>query len=101
MTDFSLPKMQMPAGPQLPVATPEQRQKINEAAQSFEGQLMSQLMQPMFDGLSSTPPFGGGAGESTFRSFLTEAIGKQTAKAGGIGLAKYVSAEMLRMQGLQ
>lgn len=93
--------MVMPPRPQLPLATPEQRAKINDAAQAFEGQLLSLMMQPMFEGLSTTPPFGGGAGESTFRSFLIEAIGKQTAKAGGIGLAKSVSAEMLKMQGLQ
>jgi Rod binding domain-containing protein len=93
--------MVMPAQAQRPLATPEQRQKINDAAQAFEGQLLSLMMQPMFEGLSSTPPFGGGAGESTFRSFLVEAIGKQTAKAGGIGLARTVSAEMLKMQGLQ
>lgn len=93
--------MTLPAAPQRPLATPEQRQKINDAAQAFEGQLLSLMMQPMFEGLASTPPFGGGAGESTFRSFLVEAIGKQTAKAGGIGLARTVSAEMLKMQGLQ
>jgi Rod binding domain-containing protein len=93
--------MVMPAAPQLPLATPTQRAKINEAAQAFEGQLLSLLMQPMFENLSTTPPFGGGSGESTFRSFLVEAIGKQTAKAGGIGLAHSVSAEMLKMQGLQ
>jgi Rod binding domain-containing protein len=93
--------MMLPARPQLPVATPEQRGRINDAAQAFEGQLLSLMMQPMFEGLSSAPPFGGGAGESTYRSFLVEAIGKQTAKAGGIGLAHTVSAEMLKMQGLQ
>lgn len=93
--------MVMPPAPQLPLATPEQRGKINEAAQAFEGQLLSLLMQPMFENLSSSPPFGGGPGESTFRSFLVDAIGKQTAKAGGIGLAHQVSLEMLKMQGLQ
>lgn len=93
--------MTLPAAPQRPLATPEQRAKINDAAQAFEGQLLSLMMQPMFEGLSTTPPFGGGDGESTYRSFLVEAIGKQTAKAGGVGLAHTVSAEMLKMQGLQ
>jgi Rod binding domain-containing protein len=93
--------MIIPAGPQLPVATPQQRARIDEAAQAFEGQLLSLMMQPMFEGLSTAPPFGGGAGESTFRSFLMDAIGKQTARSGGVGLAKVVSAEMLKLQGLQ
>ena len=44
---------------------------------------------------------GGGQGEATFRSFMMEAIGKQTARSGGLGLAKSVTAEMLKMQGLQ
>jgi Rod binding domain-containing protein len=93
--------MTLPAAPQLPAATAEQRRKIEASAQSFEGQLISQMLQPMFEGLSTEAPFGGGAGEATFRSFMLEAIGKQTAKAGGLGLAKSVTAEMLRMQGLQ
>ena len=101
MTDYSFARMDMPAGPQLPTATPEQRRKIEASAQSFEGQLISQMLQPMFAGLKTEAPFGGGQGEATFRSFMLEAIGKQTAKAGGLGLAKTVTAEMLKMQGLQ
>lgn len=101
MTDFSFPKMDMPATQQLPTATPEQRRKIEASAQDFEGQLISQMLQPMFEGLSTEAPFGGGQGEATFRSFMMEAIGKQTARSGGLGLAKSVTAEMLKMQGLQ
>ena len=35
-----------------------------------------------------------------FRSFLTDALAKQTVKAGGIGLADTVQREMLKLQGL-
>ena len=59
------------------------------------------MMQPMFDGLQTDGPFGGGEGEETFKAFLVEAIGKQMAKAGGVGLADPVAREMLKMQGLQ
>jgi Rod binding domain-containing protein len=93
--------MKLPQQPQLPTATPEQRKKIETSAQAFEGQLISQLLQPMFAGLKTDAPFGGGEGEATFRSFMLEAIGKQTAKSGGLHLAKAVTAEMLKMQGLQ
>ncbi len=58
-------------------------------------------MQPMFEGLSSDGPFGGGQAESTYRSFMLDAVAKQTAKAGGIGVAAPVMREMLRLQGLQ
>jgi hypothetical protein len=55
----------------------------------------------MFEGLSDSGPFGGGEGASTYRSFLVDAVGKQIAKAGGIGLAQPVMTEMLRLQGLR
>ncbi len=89
------------ATPPLPLATPEQRAKIKGAAQAFEAQLLSQLMQPMFEGLSTAAPFGGGEGEDTYKSFLIDAFAKQTAKAGGVGVAPVVMHEMLKLQGLQ
>jgi len=92
--------MTLSAAPQLPLATPEQRRRIQATAQDFEGQLLGLLMQPMFDGLQTDGPFGGGQSEGTYRAFLVEAIGKQVAKAGGVGLADPVAREMLKMQGL-
>jgi len=88
-----------PAGP--PLASPAQRAKIQASAQAFEAQLLSLMMKPMFEGLNTSGPFGGGMGEETFRGFLLDAIGKQVAKAGGVGLAAPVTREMLKMQGLQ
>ncbi|HEX8233143.1 MAG TPA: rod-binding protein [Caulobacteraceae bacterium] len=76
------------------------RTRIRETAEKFEAQLLSQMMQPMFANLSSEAPFGGGAGESTWRGFLVEEMGKQMARSGGVGLAAPVQREMLRMQGL-
>ena len=87
--------------PPLPKATPEQRARISSTAQAFEAQLLSQMFQPMFEGVSTDAPFGGGEAEKTIRSFLIDAFAKQTAKAGGIGLAHSVMSEMLKLQGLQ
>ena len=87
--------------PPLKVATPEQRTKIHDTAEAFEAQLLSMMMQPMFKGLQTDGPFGGGQGEESYRSFLVDAVGKQTASHGGIGLAAPVMREMLKMQGLQ
>jgi Rod binding domain-containing protein len=84
----------------LPTATPAQRAKIEGAAHDFEAQLVGLMLQPMFEGLSTDGPFGGGEAEGTYRSFMADAIGKQVAKAGGIGVAAPVAREMLRMQGL-
>ena len=43
----------------------------------------------------------GGEAEGTWRGFLVEAMAKQTVKAGGIGLADQVVAQMLKMQEAQ
>ena len=87
--------------PPLAVATPEQRAKVHATAEAFESQLLSLMMQPMFKGLHTDGAFGGGQGEEAYRSFLVDAVAKQTAKHGGIGLAAPVMREMLKMQGLQ
>jgi len=87
----------------LPLATPAQRKKAADAAEAFEAQMLSSLLQPMFAGASTSTkaPFGGGEAEQTYKSFMADAIAKQTAKAGGIGMAPVVMREMLKMQGLQ
>ena len=84
----------------LPVATPEQLAKIHDTAKSFEATLITQMLQPMFEGLSTDGPFGGGQSEGTYRTFMLDAIGKQMSRAGGIGVASSIQREMLKMQGL-
>lgn len=77
------------------------RAKVREAAEQFEAQFLSVMLQPMFEGTEVEGAFGGGAGETMFRSLMTEALGKQMVKSGGIGLADTVQREILKMQGLQ
>lgn len=72
--------------------------RMRETAESFEASFLTQMLKPMFDGLSTEAPFGGGEAEATWRSFLVEAMAKQVAKAGGVGMADHVVAEMMRMQ---
>jgi len=76
-------------------ATPRMRQ----AAQAFEAQALSQLLAPAF---ATVKPgqglFGGGAGEDQWQPMLVDAMAKQIARAGGLGLARPVLTEMLRMQ---
>lgn len=76
------------------------RGKIKQTAQDFEASFLSVMMQQMFTGLSTDGPFGGGPGEEMFRSVLTDAMAKQVAKTGGIGVAASVEREMLKLQGL-
>jgi len=72
--------------------------KMRETAQAFEASFLSQMLKPMFEGLETEGMFGGGEGEATWRSFLIDAMAKQTVKAGGIGLADDVMAEMMKLQ---
>ena len=76
------------------------RGQIAKTAQDFEASFLSVMLQSMFQGVKQQEPFGGGQGEEMFKSFMSEAMAKQMAKAGGIGLSKSVQAEMLKMQSL-
>lgn len=72
--------------------------KIREAAQEFEAVFLSQMLKPMFEGISSAPPFGGGQSEEMYRSLMMDEYGKSIAKAGGIGIADQVMREMIKLQ---
>lgn len=83
-----------------PEAIADIRARAKETAEKFEGQFLSFMFQQMFEGVKTDGPFGGGHGEEMFRSLMTDAMGKQMAKQGGIGLADTIQREMLKMQGL-
>lgn len=78
----------------------QKRGQIKQTAQNFESSFLSVMMQSMFQGVDENDPMGGGQGEQMFRSLLTDAMAKQVAKSGGIGLAPTIEREMLKMQGL-
>lgn len=72
--------------------------KIRQAAVEFEASFLAQMLQPMFQGLSTDGPFGGGQGEGVFRSFLVDEYARGMARGGGVGIARTVGNELLRMQ---
>ncbi|WP_309605205.1 rod-binding protein [Phenylobacterium sp.] len=76
------------------------RSQIAETARKFEASFLSIMVQQMFEGVDTAAPFGGGPGESMFKSFMSEAIAGKMTKAGGVGVAASVQREMLKMQGL-
>ena len=71
---------------------------MRETAIDFEASFIAQMLRPMFEGLSTEAPFGGGEAESTWRSFLIDEMAKQPVRSGGIGLADQVMSTMLKMQ---
>jgi peptidoglycan hydrolase FlgJ len=76
------------------------RGKTHQTAVGFEASFLTQMLQTMFSGVETSAPFGGGPGEDMWKSFLSEAMAKQMAKRGGIGVSRAVEKEMLKLQGL-
>ena len=78
---------------------PEQTAKLWQAARNFEAMAIGQMLQPMFDTVDvKHAAFGGGEAEETWRPMLVDAIGKQMAANGGIGLAVPVFNALLHAQ---
>lgn len=72
--------------------------RIEETSRDFEAMFVSEMMKPMFEGISTEAPFGGGKGEEVFRGFLLQEYGKMVAQTGGIGIADQVQQQMIRLQ---
>ncbi len=72
--------------------------KIKKAAQDFESMFVSEMLRPIFDTQDVDKMFGGGESEKVYRSMMVDEYGKSIAKAGGIGIAKHVEAELLKLQ---
>lgn len=71
---------------------------MRKASEEFEAVFLSQMLAPMFAGIKTDGPFGGGHAEEIFRSMLVEETGKTIARAGGIGLADAVYRQLLIYQ---
>jgi Rod binding domain-containing protein len=87
--------------PSADAAQSAKRGEIRQTAQKFEAAFLSVMLQQMFQDVKTSAPFGGGAGEDMFKSFMAEAMAKQMTQAGGVGLSDSVAREMLKLQGLE
>jgi len=72
--------------------------EIEDAATEFEAIFLAQMMQPMFEGIKTDGPFGGGHSETIYRSMLIDQFAKDIAAGGGIGVAAQIKAELLKAQ---
>ena len=75
--------------------------KVREVAEEFEGFFVAMVLESMFAGLDTDTLFGGGQGESVFRSMLLQEYGKSIAQQSGFGLADSVQREILKLQEMQ
>ena len=68
MTDLSAPaELIRPLPAAATAAAGASREKIKATAEAFEASFLSQMLKPMFEGLSTDGLFGGGQGEATWR----------------------------------
>lgn len=98
MTDLSITPATPGALPSTATPSPMEAARMRETAEQFEASFLSQMLKPMFEGLKTDGIGGGGEAEGQWRSFMIDAMAKQTVRAGGIGLADQVVAQMLKMQ---
>ncbi len=81
---------------------PQQVARIQKASQDFEAMALGQMLAPMFETVdASKGVFGGGSGEQAWKPMMVNELGKQMAKSGGVGLARPVMEQMMRMQEAQ
>ena len=80
-------------------SAPPRDPAIWKAAQQFEAMAIGQMLTPMFNTVDAAHgPFGGGDAEAAWQPMLVDALGKQIATHGGLGLAQPVYDAMLRAQ---
>ncbi len=69
-----------------------------KAAEEFEAFFLAQVLDSMFKGIKTDGPFGGGHGESVYRSLLLQEYGKVVASNGNLGIADAVMRDLLTAQ---
>ena len=74
---------------------------VGEASEEFEAIFLSQMLAPMFETVDEDPLFGGGPGESMYRSLLVQEYGEILAQTGGVGLADQLQQELIRLQEIE
>lgn len=72
--------------------------RAKEAADEFEAVFITEMIKPMFEGISTDGMFGGGKGEEVFRGMMVQEYGKLIAKNGGIGLSSQIKEQIIKMQ---
>jgi Rod binding domain-containing protein len=87
--------------PSTSIAGVHTRAEAERVAGEFEHMFLAQMLQPMFSGISTSAPFGGGQGEEMFKPMLIDEYAKAMSSRGGVGVKQVVLKEILKLQGLE
>lgn len=77
---------------------PDDLTRAREQAVELEGVFLQTLVKEMFASVKSEEGFGGGYAEETWRGLQAEEMAGAMARAGGIGLADQIVADLLFVQ---
>jgi Rod binding domain-containing protein len=69
-----------------------------KAGQDFEAFFLSQVFENMFSSVGTDPTFGGGNGETIYRSLLLQEYSKVAARSASTGIADSVTREIIKLQ---
>jgi peptidoglycan hydrolase FlgJ len=97
-TLMPLPGAPLPKAHAAPDAAQEE---VRRVAEEFEAVFLAEMLAPMFESLDTDTLGGGGMGERMFRPMLVERYAEAIARAGGVGVADYIVAELNRMRSLE
>ena len=92
----SVAALQNPGAP--PVGSNLDVMAAQKTGEDFEAFFLSQAFENMFSGVSADPMFGGGGGESIYRSMMIQEYSKVAARTHSTGIGDEVTREILRMQ---
>jgi Rod binding domain-containing protein len=89
----------MPRIPTIPPSTAAANAPaLRRAATEFEAQAIAAMFRPIFETVSTDGPFRGGSAEAHWRPMLVDAIARDFARRGGIGIGDAVFRELMRAQ---
>lgn len=75
----------------------QQLKSIKETAKDFEAVFLSEMLKPMFEGVSNDPMFGS-SGQEVFHGMLVQEYGKLISEQGGVGIAQHMERYMIEVQ---
>ena len=73
-------------------------QGAKKTGQDFEAFFVTSMLESMTQGIKTDKLFGGGQGETLYRSMLNQEYGKAIAAHGSLGIAAAVQNEIIKMQ---
>lgn len=77
--------------------TDAEMKRIKDTAKDFEAVFLSEMLKPMFEGVTNDPMFGS-SGQEVFHGMLVQEYGRLISDQGGVGIAQHMEKYMIQVQ---